>query len=180
MQDVAQRFGVDVDVHADSRIQAVVEQIREQETIQAIDRARLVHTPFQKTVILLSNIPVDIPVDELRTWDEIMNGIRLEQAWNSCKISGVLPLAPIWLSANFPALWPTPAGAKQDVEKYFKKYGTPISISIRSSILLKFQYKKAPQKNWSTCLSDGASAAAIETKLTALLGEPIAVRAVPP
>lgn len=177
MQDATQRPGVDVDVHADARVQAVVEQIRERETIQAVDRARLVHATFRKTVILLSNIPVDIPVDELLTWDEIMNGIRLEQAWEG--VDGVLPLSPAWLTVAFPALWQTAAAAKQDVLKFFKKYATPNSIYIGSSILFKFQYKAACQRRWSTCLTDAADARTAKEKLTVLLGKTVTARVMP-
>src|SRR5574337_201002 len=42
--------GVKVDVHPDARVQAVLEQIRECESTQAIDRLRLVHSPDTKLV----------------------------------------------------------------------------------------------------------------------------------
>lgn len=52
--------GVDVQVHPDPRVQEVVEQIREQESHQAIDRIRLIHNEQIKTVYILSNLPLDI------------------------------------------------------------------------------------------------------------------------
>jgi hypothetical protein len=54
-----------VRVHPDRRVQAVVEQTREAEMLQAIDRLRLIHSAREKTVYILCNIPLDIPVDEL-------------------------------------------------------------------------------------------------------------------
>jgi hypothetical protein len=33
--------------------------------IQSIDRLRLIHSPRKKTVCILCNIPLGIPVDEL-------------------------------------------------------------------------------------------------------------------
>lgn len=68
---------VDVRVHPDRRVQAVVEQVREAEMIQAIDRLRLVHSPRKKTVIILCNIPLPIPVDELVTWRRLVGDSRL-------------------------------------------------------------------------------------------------------
>ncbi len=57
--------------HPDSRVQVLLEQIREAETTQAIDRLRLVHeskSPRAPRVFILSNIPVDIEVDQLFRW----------------------------------------------------------------------------------------------------------------
>jgi hypothetical protein len=58
-----------VSVHPDPRVQAVVEQPREAEMLQAIDRLRLIHTEKRKTVYILCSVPLDIPVDELVTWN---------------------------------------------------------------------------------------------------------------
>jgi len=54
-------------IHPDRRVQAVVEQVREAEMVQAVDRLRLIHSPREKTVVILCNIPLDLPVDELVT-----------------------------------------------------------------------------------------------------------------
>ena len=59
--------------HPDPRAQVLLEQIREAETAQAIDRLRLVHKPKgprSPRVFILSNIPVDIEVDQLFTWEK--------------------------------------------------------------------------------------------------------------
>ena len=59
--------------HPDPRAQVLLEQIREAETTQAIDRLRLVHKPKgprSPRVFILSNIPVDIEVDELFRWEQ--------------------------------------------------------------------------------------------------------------
>ena len=47
---------VKVKVHPDRRVQAVVEQVREAEMLQAIDRLRLIHSHQKKTVVILCNI----------------------------------------------------------------------------------------------------------------------------
>jgi len=56
--------------HPDPRAQVLLEQIREAETAQAIDRLRLVHEQRGARVFILSNIPVDIEVDQLFTWEQ--------------------------------------------------------------------------------------------------------------
>jgi hypothetical protein len=68
-------------VHPDWRVQAMVEQIREAEMIQAIDRLRLIHSPREKTVIILCNIPVD----ELVTRRELAGDGRLAEALAKCE-----------------------------------------------------------------------------------------------
>ena len=59
-------------VHPDPRVQAVLEQIREAEIVQAIDRVRPVFN--RRRIILLTSIPVDITVDQVRTWRELRHG----------------------------------------------------------------------------------------------------------
>ena len=57
---------------SDSRIEAIHAQIREAETVQAIARLRLVRAKKLKLVYLLGNLPVDILVDHLVSWEELM------------------------------------------------------------------------------------------------------------
>jgi len=95
---------VSVAVHPDPRVQAVVEQGREAEMIQAIDRLRLIHSPREKTIIILCNIPLGIPVDELVTWRELAGDERLADALAECEERGwdALPLAARKLSDLLP------------------------------------------------------------------------------
>jgi phage/plasmid primase-like uncharacterized protein len=59
-----------VPYHEDARVQAVIEETREQETLQAIDRLRLVHGE-EKNVVIASTIPIPgLYVDDLVTFDE--------------------------------------------------------------------------------------------------------------
>ena len=53
-------------------IAAVLKQIREAETVQAIARLRLVWAGYQKRVFLLSNLPVEMPVDHLISYNDLM------------------------------------------------------------------------------------------------------------
>jgi hypothetical protein len=165
---VGESYGVDTMVHADERIQDVLEQLRENETLQAIDRLRLLHNPTKRTVVLLSNLPLDIDVDEVRTWDELMNGTRLERAWDAHP--GVLPLEPTWLSSNHPALWRTAEAAKQDVRKARKKGGFSNMFSIRKKTLFEFTYKHRGQRRASTCLAESPDPEEVTNALQALVG----------
>jgi hypothetical protein len=83
-----------VSVHPDPRVQAIVEQGREAEMIQAIDRLRLIHNEKRKTVYILCNIPLDLPIDELVTgnsslgtggwptpWPRVTNGDGMRCRW---------------------------------------------------------------------------------------------------
>lgn len=74
-----QQAGVQVRAFSDPRIEKLHAQEREAETIQAIARLRLVHTPYVKRVFLLGNLPVEMPVDRLITMDDLMpDGLEKE------------------------------------------------------------------------------------------------------
>ena len=85
---------------SDPRIEAVQKQIREAETVQAIARLRLVWADYQKRVFLLSNLPVEIPVDHLIEFNELMPD-RLEMELIK---TGDLPLTPLGLEKMRPDL----------------------------------------------------------------------------
>ena len=171
--------GVAVPVHADQRVQAVVEQIRECESLQAVDRIRLIYPDQFKTVILLSKLPLDIDVDELLTWKEIINGgNRFERAW-AAQTSGVMPLNPAWLAEHHADLWPSVGAAKQDVGRVRRRGQTPNDIHIRNLSLFEYEYRLTGQRNWSRCLSKFPAAAQTEEALQKLLGEAVTVRPSP-
>src|SRR6266851_1643571 len=95
------------------------EQTREAEMVQAIDRLRLIHSAREKTVYILCNIPLDIPVDELVTWRELAGDDRLTGAMALCEENGwdALPLAPTELTRLFPELWGTEKAAERWLSK---------------------------------------------------------------
>lgn len=64
--------GVSVSSFSDPRIAAIQKQIREAETVQAIARLRLVWAKYQKRVFLLSNLPVEMPVDDLIEFGDLV------------------------------------------------------------------------------------------------------------
>jgi len=85
---------------SDPRIEAVQKQIREAETVQAIARLRLVWADYQKRVFLLSNLPVEMPVDHLIKFNDLMPD-RLEMELIK---KGDLPLTPLGLEKMRPDL----------------------------------------------------------------------------
>lgn len=170
----ASPLGVDIKAHADPRVQEVVEQLREHESQQAIDRLRLVRSDTTKSVFLLSNLPLAIDVDETRTWNELTGGSRLEQAWGQLNV--VLPLNPAWLAGRFPAQWATAEAAKKDVSRAAKKGHFSNSCSIRKLTPFNYEYKHAGQRQWSRCLSRDDDIARVKSELEALTGQPVSMR----
>jgi hypothetical protein len=174
-------YGVDVEVHSDPRVQAVHEQMREEESLQAIDRLRLIYAPHNKQVFVLSNLVLDLEVHHLLDWHDITHGTRLEQAKEGLAC-GVLPLRPKWLSDRFEALWPTEKAAKEDVARThgegLKKahISNNISIGKLSPFGYYYQYKYPSQRNWSWCLADSPEPFLVQQQLMALLNEAVQVR----
>ncbi len=112
--------GVKSHVHPDERGQKILELIRERETVQAIDRLRLVHATDEKRVIILCNLPIDITIDKLMSLDQIagtMARMGLEKFNISIEQEGILPLGARDLHAAFPDLWVSVNAAKRALEK---------------------------------------------------------------
>jgi hypothetical protein len=165
MSDGTKKSG-NVSVHPDPRVQAVVEQSREAEIIQAIDRLRLIHNEKRKTVYILCSIPLDIPVDELVTWKQLTGDRRLADALAECDERGwdALPLAAKEMSRLFPDLWATTKAAKRWLEKEPLK---PYRDIIRVWGLLN-EYRPPGQTSWSRALVRRGSDARMA--LAAVLG----------
>ncbi|HAZ09085.1 MAG TPA: hypothetical protein DCZ01_11335 [Elusimicrobia bacterium] len=110
------QVGVEVDVHLDPRAQRILELKRERELAQAIDRVRLVHCETPKVVLILCNLPLDIDVDRLVSWRDLVNGgCRLDQA---LKRNGwALPLVPSCLARNWPDLFSSPRAAEHEIAR---------------------------------------------------------------
>jgi hypothetical protein len=85
--------GVETRAFSDSRIEAVHQQMREAESIQAIARLRLVHNKQRKRVFILSNVPLEVPIDQLVKFDDLMPD-RLEYEFLK---AGNIPLTPLGL-----------------------------------------------------------------------------------
>ena len=79
---------VEAQVHFDPRCQSMLEQIREAEMVQAIDRVRPIFN--HRKVFVLNNLPLDLTVDRAMTWPELRPG-KFAKAYAR---HGVLPLSP--------------------------------------------------------------------------------------
>ena len=94
---------VDVQVHPDPKVQNLLELVRECETIQAIDRIRLVWG-VMRDVYILSNLVLPIPVTHLVTWNDCIRGTtKLREALEAC--DGVLPITAEWLAESLPFIF---------------------------------------------------------------------------
>jgi hypothetical protein len=98
------RRGVEVAVHPDPRCQAILEQVRERETEQAVDRLRLVHRepagPGDRAVNGRSTSPST-------GWRVAGGGAGPAGGRRPPTSTACLPLAPAWLASGFPDLWET-------------------------------------------------------------------------
>jgi hypothetical protein len=92
--DPDQQAGVYVRSFSDPRIEILHQQIREAETVQAMARLRLVHANKPKHIYLLGNLPIEMPIDYLVGWDELMPS----QADRELMAKGNIPMTPAgWL-----------------------------------------------------------------------------------
>lgn len=121
--------GVDVRSFSDDRIEAVHSQIREAETVQALARLRLVHTQKPKHVYLLSNLPIEIPVDRLIGWGELMPD------WSERHLVeyGNIPLTATGLTKMLPVRFPTLSRARDAIRR--SKLSDPSSLFMASPVL---------------------------------------------
>ena len=105
--------GVETRAFSDSRIEAVHQQIREAESIQAIARLRLVHNKQRKRVFILSNVPLEVPIDQLVKFDDLMPD-RLEYEFLK---AGNIPLTAVGLAKLRPDLATNQENAKKMLQR---------------------------------------------------------------
>ncbi len=118
---------------SDPRISAVQRQAREAETLQAIARLRLVWANYQKRVFLLSNMPVEMPVDHLISFGEMMPD-KLELEFLR---TGNLPLTPRGLEKMRPDLGYTEASARQVFQPDRSKASDPMRLTYALPDMMK-------------------------------------------
>ncbi|MDR7038811.1 hypothetical protein J2X36_003582 [Methylobacterium sp. BE186] len=176
--------GTLVQAHPDETIQALVEQLREAEVVQAIDRLRLLYRPQQAAVYLLTDLPVDVTIDRLEPWGSLVEQrSRIDRA--AARLPGVLPLVPNWLVSERPDLWSTKKEASMDIERLLKardarplmrfrrtdkdEDGFIANFGLKAQMYL-FKRASHPQGRASRCLSIHTPSTTRFT-LTALLGE---------
>jgi hypothetical protein len=106
---------VEVEVHPDPRCQRVLEQIREAEVVQMIDRVRSIFN-LGRAGVLMNSLCLDVTYDEIRSHRELVRGGNpLERAWHA---TGILPLGARYLHMAHPGLFPTEKAAAKMLGKY--------------------------------------------------------------
>ena len=109
---------------SDPRTEAIQGQIREAETVQAIARLRLVRADYQKRIFLLSNLPVEMPVDHLIGFNNLMPD-KLEMELIK---RGDIPLTPLGLEKMRPDLGYSGASARMLFQPDRSKASNPKSL----------------------------------------------------
>ena len=97
------------------------------------------------------SIPLDIPVDELVTWRELVGDDRLTDAMAVCEENGwdALPLAPAEQTRLFPELW----GTEKAAERWLSKNPLDPLISIIRLWGVLADYRRSGRhRRWSKAL----------------------------
>jgi hypothetical protein len=127
---------VQVQVHPDWRAQLLLEQIREAESEQALDRLRLLRGKGkQRQVYILSNVPLNVTVDYGWSWSEYQQLLAL---WKESE--GVLPLNPEHLMNRCPINAKKLTRTKELIQAW-KRSEILIINTIKESDLLSRQYR---------------------------------------
>ena len=171
-----EQIGTVVAGHRDPRVHEVLMQIREAESIQALDRLRLIHNTDPKLVILLSKLPLPgLQVDQLLPWSELTRGSEFERLYHHS--GGILPLNTSWIAQKTGK--PIEA-AKKAIQRLLKKGHSLLRFSKWKMSLLDqprlAQYRPVGQRSWSKFLSAHTTDHQAQTALEALLGTQVKVK----
>jgi hypothetical protein len=117
---------VEVPLHPDPRVQDVLELIREDELVQAIDRLRPVW--HRRHIALLNDLCLDVTYDRIYTHKHLAaGGDPVERAYLA---SGVVPQTPADLHHAHPTIFGSEAAAEHGWRNYRQNGGeTPIGDS---------------------------------------------------
>lgn len=110
----------------DVRPQAFLTQIRDCETLQAIDRLRLIHATEEKHIYLISNLPLeDLKVDsenyQTIHFNDLLVPSRLDKVKENYQQIGVMPLSPSYLFDRHPEIFTSLALAKKEVASHYQE-----------------------------------------------------------
>jgi hypothetical protein len=139
---------VSTQTHPDKRVQLLLEQIRENETVQAIDRLRLLrpHKDGQRNVYILSSVPLDLTIDNLFSWTQLQKLVDLLD-----EADGIIPLNPKHLMKRCPINATSERTAKRLI-KDLKEANPLISIYIREVALCSVEYRITNTGKYSKAL----------------------------
>ncbi|ESS15579.1 hypothetical protein MOLA814_01161 [Betaproteobacteria bacterium MOLA814] len=143
-----QRGSVQVQVHPDRRAQLLLEQVREAESEQALDRLRLLRGEGkQRQVYVLSNVPLNITVGYGWSWAEYQQLLSL---WEEA--DGVLPLNPEHLMKRCPINSKGMTRTKELIQGW-KRSEMLIVNTIRKSDLYVSEYRPVDSSSrWSSAV----------------------------
>ncbi len=102
-----------VEAHTELRIQAVLEQCRERELEQVVDRLRLIHRDRRALVIVASSVVLDVTYDSVLPWSDLTPS----RAASALVRFGVLPANAGLRATAFPDLWTSADAAKKDAQR---------------------------------------------------------------
>jgi hypothetical protein len=161
-----ERVGAWVQCHIDPRVQQFMHLARENQSEQAMDRTRLVHPGELKPVYIMSNIPLDIEVDELVSLKQFLAGkSKLQQVWERLG-KRVMPLNHKWLFDNNRDLFSNQRQVKTTIENERKYDKFPYIYSLWKNVLIKYKIKgkRGPHDSCLSSLSRKGTKEELEIK----------------
>ena len=171
-----------VTAFTDAHCQAVLESLREQESLQGIDRLRLVHAAKPKTIYLLSNLALPgIRPDVLTTLDKLLLPGRLAEVMLRDKAI----LGQSMLAKRHPDLFETSKAAKEvlaNLQWPVSLYRLHIGIrAIEAPVsLVPVNYRTGSQKGGKPRRALLYETTAAGPLLEGLHGEPVTLRETDP
>ena len=145
-----QRGSVPVQTHPDWRAQLLLEQVREAESEQALDRLRLLRGEGKdRQVYILSNVPLNVTVDYGWSWTEYQQLLSL---WEEA--DGLMPLNPEHLMKRCPVNSKGVTRTKELIQGW-KRSEILIVNTIRKSDLYVREYRPVDSSSrWSSVVSE--------------------------
>ncbi|UWR76651.1 hypothetical protein K4L04_01435 [Phaeobacter inhibens] len=110
--------------HPDETVRDLLESAREDETMQEVDRLRLVwHKGCPKEVILASPLALDICVDKIVQWKDYRQGRETDRCTHAI-LTGLLPGSPQQAVKLRPDIWNSTSTAERDYKALPKDWKT--------------------------------------------------------
>jgi hypothetical protein len=146
-----------VPYHPDYRCQVILSQIRESESTQAISRLRDIWGK-NKEVFILSNVVLDIEIDELKDWSDFKNGSKMDKLFDRIDLENeVLPFTDaVYMSQQHPDLFKNKNTYKNEQKKFKKNNNGQDLKSFYIELLpslTEYKFKLPCKKRWSFVLS---------------------------
>lgn len=124
---------IEVEVHPDPWAQRVLEQMREKELEQGLDRTRLIHNTEPKSIYLLTPLALDVTVDRVLTLKEMLEGgSRIERAVDTGRL---VPLSGREAVRLYPSIWGNKDTANSDLD------AVAVENTLRAKKLANLVYK---------------------------------------